>query len=382
MKKVYKNILLLLLAILVIPFSSLMVGCGATPSHQAQGVSFVSTKHDNNGMAVFELDLDKSIKLPYKINPSSAYGYAPRFTALTGINTDNTQNFNLNFATGEFCITSDKFNDVKVRIDIGSFSDECWIKLKKYPVAIGIYDETQFNSLNAAPKISMATGSVYQINVAGVFDNSPVIDTETGEKTPTLLSDNDYNFLIEPDDESKTLINIPSSARLNIMAFNNYGIAKVKVSLCDYNYEVVKVVTDESEYELSFIIEVSVYVICNSMDINLSGANRIVSSKDNNNVLSINASDLAYNESSMIYTISYDVDFYDRFNRLINDDKLRVRCFASNQTNVEIDNDNSRILITKPQYNDSLKLKLEFWSNAALISGQFCVANIEINIAF
>lgn len=379
MKKIYKSILLLLVAILVLPTVSLLVGCGATPSHEAQGVSFVSTKHDDNGLAVFELDLNKSINLPYKLNPSSAYGYAPRFTALTGINTDNTQNFNLNFATGEFCITSDEFKDVKVRINIGDFSDECWIKLKKYPTAIGVYDKTAFNSINQTPKISMATGSSYQINVAGIFEDSQIINAETGEKTPSLLSDNDYNFLVEPDSLSKTLINVPSSARLNIMAYNNYGTAKVKVSLCDYNYNVI---VDEEENELSFSIEIDVYVICSSMDINLSGADYIVSSKNNDNVLSISSSNLTYNEEMNIYTINFDVDFYDRYNRLIEDEKLRVRCFSSDQTYVEVDNENAKILITKPQYNTSLNFKLEVWSNAALISGEFCVVDIEINISF
>ncbi len=381
MKKIYNKILLVLFALIVLPAASLLVGCGATPVNQAQGVSFVSNVQDDEGIPVFELDLGLPVKLPYKLNPSSAYGYSPRFTAIKGIDGDNLERFSLDRTTGEFCIKKADFNNVKVEIAIGdSYKAECWIKLKKYPTAIGLYDESEFNGINTAPKLSLSSGASYQINVAAIFADSEVINEDTGEKKPSLISDSNYNFLIEADDNSKTIINIPSSNRLNIMAYNNYGTAKVKVALCNYYGEVI---TDEDGVaKLAFEMEIEVYMICESMEVNLSSANKLVSSKNQIETLYLKASNLVYDATNSIFILNYSVDFYDKYERLIQDDGIETTCFVNKKTYIEIDNINNRLLISRPPSGGILDFALEIWSNAPLATGEFCMIEINIRLTF
>jgi len=381
MKKIYNKILLVLIALIILPAASLLVGCGATPVNQAQGVSFVSNVQDDEGIPVFELDLGLPVRLPYKLNPSSAYGYSPRFTAIKGIDGDNLERFSLDRTTGEFCIKKADFNNVKVEVAIGdSYKAECWIKLKKYPTAIGLYDENEFNGINASPKINLSSGASFQINVAAIFADSEVINQDTGEKKPSLISDSDYNFLVEADENSKTIINVPSSNRLNIMAYNNYGTAKVKVALCNYYGEVIK--GDDGVAKLAFEIEIETYMICDSMEVNLSSANKLVSSKNQIESLYLKASNLEYDSSNGVFILEYSVDFYDRFDRLIQDAELKSTCFVDKTTYIQIDNINNKIFVSRPPSGGMLDFNLEIWSNAPLVTGEFCMIEINIKLTF
>ena len=379
MKKIYKKLLVLIIAFFMVPTSLLLVACGATAVNKAQGVSFVSDLQIN-GQAVFELDLNSPLVLPYKVNPSSAYGYAPRFIAVSGISGDNMAKFSLDIVSGEFCINDPTFKDVEVEIIIGNFKDTCKITLKEYPTQIGLYDENEFNKMNLTPSISLASGSAYQINVAAIFEDSEIINSTTGEKQPVLLSDKDYNFLIEADESSKTLINVPNSNQLNISTYNNYGTAKLKVALCDYYKNII--VDEEGNAKFAFEIEIHVYLPCSYMDIKLSTADELLSSKEENLKTRINAIELDYDNTKNAYIIKFSAEFYDNLERFIEDDNLRINCFADKTTFIEIDNVNKIIYAKRPPSGGSHDILLTFWSNGKLINGEYLVTNVILTINF
>ena len=389
MTKIYNKILLFLLVIAILPSTLILVGCGATPVNQARGVSFVSNVQNEKGQAVFELDLGSPIILPYKINPSSAYGYSPRFTAISGISGDNLETYSLDVFTGEFCINQTTFKDVEVEINVGNFTDVCVIKLKKYPINIGLYDETQPNKINASPKINLACGSAYQINVAGIMvtkqeevynEETKMFETIPLETETVLLEDSKYNFLIEADENSKTIINVANNNRLNITAYSNYGKAKVKVALCDYFKNVIT--DDEGNALFAFEIEINVHSQCETMDVKLSQANQIISSTSQVKKVNISAINLPYKDAEKHYIINYEVDFYDEYSRLINDESIKINCFANKTTYVSVNNDLQEIYVSRPPSGGTLNFNIEIWSNAALESGEFCMLDIEVNIIF
>lgn len=376
----FNKILLFIFSVLLLPMSCLLTGCGATPSKQAQGVTFLSDIQNEKGQAVFELDLGAKLKLPYKINPSSAYGYAPRFTAVSGISGDNLETYFMDMATGEFCINRLDFKDVEVQITVGSFTDVCQIKLKKYPTEIGIYDENEFNQINKSPKINLACGESYQINVAAIMADSQIIDEDTGEKLSKLLLDNDYNFLVECDENSKTIINIPNKNRLSFMAYDNYGTAKVKVAICDYFNNVI--VDAEGNAVLAFEIEVNVYKPCETTDILIAGANKIVSSDSVDKKIKIDTSQLIYDEEKDCFISNFSALFYDEFDRQIEDENLYVNGYVDKQIYVSIDNMNKNIYIHKPVGNQLLSFSIKFWTNASLKTGEYSMLDVQIEVNF
>ncbi len=368
MNKIFSKLLLLAMLILIVPASALLAGCGATPVNAAQGVSFLSNEQEN-GQAVFSLDLNSPLKLPYKINPSSAHGYSPRFTAVSGISGDNMETYSLDIVTGEFCIKRDDFKDVEVEITVGSFTDTCKIKLKTYPTKIGIYDESQPDKLNTAPKINLATGASYQINIGGLFG------TET-----RLMSDSQYNFLIEASESSQTIINISNNNRLSFTAYNNIGPATVKVALCDYFGNVFK--DGEGNALYAFEIEVYVYMKSASMDIKIDGLDLLVSSENLQNEYVLTASQVDYDLNTAIYSIGFEADFYDSYGRLIDDGSLELNCFVDKTTFITVDNDAKIIYLRTPPSGGSFVINVEMWSNAPLGSGEYCMARFKIRIKF
>lgn len=383
MKKIYNKIIIFFFTILILPASCcLLSGCGATPVNDVRGVSFVSNNtaeikdpaNPENIITVplFELDLNKSYYLPIKVNPSSAYGYTPTFTALSSVAGSSVTMYKMEAETGKFTITNSKFSEVVMKVQIKEFSNYCLVKLKSYPIQIGLYDETSTNKINTQPKISIASGSSYQINVAGIFEDSIIADEETQEKEPTLLLDSKYNFVVEIDDDSRTLINVPNKNRLNFVTFSNYGTAKIKVTLCDFFGEKIE--------NLSFEIDVRVYKECESMDVVLSGANKIASSKNANNDISIDANLLKKIGDN--YIIKYKVDLYDEYARLISDESLTINCFVDKTTFATVDNSVGEIIISKPKSDNDLKLVIKVWTSAPLASDEFCMIKIDLTISF
>ena len=363
----FKNILVLIISIVVFPLTSLLlVGCGATAINQIKAVAFVSSLRNDKNEAVFELDLNSPVKLPYKLNPSSAYGYSPLFDVADGMFGANKENYTLDQFTGEFCIINEKFADVKVSISIGSFTDICQIKLKKYPTKVGVYDQNAEDGINISPKISLACNTAHQINAAGLLNNEL-----------KLLQDSNYNFLVEVDNDSKEIINLPDKNRLNIVTYNNYGLAKVRVAICDYYGNVIK--DNKGNAMLAFEIEIAVYPTCEYMDVYLSGASQLLSSKKQQNNVAIDVKDLAVVDD--YYIIDYDVDLHSQ-NMMINDDSIKISCSTDKTTYVSIDNEQKQIKISKVANDSTYNFTIRIRSSASMENKEFCTIAINITINY
>jgi len=118
------------------------------------------------------------------------------------------------------------------------------------------------------------------------------------------------------------------------------------------------------------------------MEVNLSSANKLVSSKNQIESLYLKASNLEYDSSNGVFILEYSVDFYDRFDRLIQDAELKSTCFVDKTTYIQIDNINNKIFVSRPPSGGMLDFNLEIWSNAPLVTGEFCMIEINIKLTF
>lgn len=197
----FKRIVLAIIFGLMLPATAFLTACGATPSSAITGIVFDAKKYDENGVAVFEVDRGVTTDLEYKIFPSSASGYKVYFDPIDKGTAENSSRYK--FEDGQITVNQDNFEDVRYRVRVGEYSDECIIRLKEYPVEIWT-DETE---------ITINTDSIKAINVSARFKNA------LGNYTTKNITEEDYDFLVETDDE--TIINIPNENRLKFSAIRN-----------------------------------------------------------------------------------------------------------------------------------------------------------------
>ena len=76
--------------------------------------------------------------------------------------------------------------------------------------------------------------------------------------------------------------------------------------------------------------------------------------------------------------MKFSADFYDKYDRLINEGNLDIKCFVSKDGYVEVDNDNHSIYISKPPSGENINVSIEVWSNAALDSGEYCMTKFNV----
>ena len=233
MKKIVKNILLVLVFAVSLPLVSLLTACGATPSGEITGIKFDAMSYQD-GVSVFEVDKDVETSLTYKIYPSSASGYKVYFDPIDKGTAENAARFT--FQDGKITVNSNEFESVRYKVRVGEFTDTCIIKLKEYPVKI--YTDT--------PTVTLSTFDVFPINVKAEFIKP------NGTKEIRNIYENDYDFVVESTNE--TIINIPNKNRLKICAVRNGSAsANVKVTLknglgLDLSFEVkINVIQNISE---------------------------------------------------------------------------------------------------------------------------------------
>ena len=217
MKNIIKKSFIFLLMLMMLPMSSLLVSCGATPEEDAKAVAFVSNKYDaETGKAIFEVDLNKATELTYKCTPSSSKN-EPRYTIPVEGQTNSSLNRSrFDFEKGIITIKNTDFEQIEIKVEVNGFSDQCIVRLKEYPVEI--YPHQAEVVLNA--------GSSYTICPVGKFSN---------EKT-SVLSEEDYNFTVTSDDE--TIISVARADRLTVYsARKNKASATVTVTLNNINGE-------------------------------------------------------------------------------------------------------------------------------------------------
>lgn len=249
MKNKFKSLFLTLLLVLVLPLVTFLTACGATPSNEITGILFDALKYTEDGVPVFEVDKNITTELKYKIYPSSASGYKVYFDPAGTGTTSNSSRFV--FEDGKITVNSDSFEEVKYRVRVGEFSDTCIIRLKEYPTKI----------YAKQTNVTMHTGDVKDIKIFAE------INGETKQ-----ISENDYNFLVETNDE--TIINIPNKNCLKFIARQDIAEqVKVTVTLLDSQGEV---------YSGLDKIEINVNVIKNIEDslVAVSGSSKLAKSGD------------------------------------------------------------------------------------------------------
>ena len=243
-----KSICLALVAVLIFPIITMLVGCGATPSSEITGIIFDTMVYED-GVAVFEVDQGVTTDLTYKIFPSSASGYKVYFDPIDKGTAENSSRFT--FQDGKITIDKSNFEDVRYKVRVGDFTDTCIIRLKKYPVEIYTTDSS----------VMINTNDVKVINVMARFENSA---------EPRSIREDEYDFLVETSDE--TIINIPNPNYLKFIPIrNSLAYAKVTVTLLNKQKE---------KTDLSF--EIDVEVVQNIIDakVIMSGVDTFVYDND------------------------------------------------------------------------------------------------------
>lgn len=267
MKNKLKNIFLTLIVALSLPLMMFLSACGATPSNEVMGVLFDSPTEEE-GVAVFEVDLGVATDLPYKVFPSSASGYKVYYDP---IDTGTDSNFfNFEFKDGNIVINSENFESIKYKIRVGDYSDTCIIKLKKYPNTIST---TETN-------VVLNSNDVHNILIYGDYGKGNV-----------LIDEDAHSFLVESSDE--TVVSVPNANRLKFIAVRENGTATAKVTVT---------MLDCSGEKTERVVEISVKVVQNiaDCDVVMSACDEFV--KNNDNVeINYNDSDLKYDATESEY---------------------------------------------------------------------------------
>lgn len=343
MKKI-KKVALFLLMFMLLPVSSLLTGCGATPKNEALGVFFQSSVYDEEtGLPVFEVDKGISTWLAFKVNPSTWSGYSVTY-AVKECSAKNLSRFNLD--KGIINVGSDKFEDIKVEIKVNGYVDTCIVKLKHYPEEVYV-KETDI--------VINALGN-YTINPIGVFKDA------FGENYEESLLEYDFKFYVESLDP--TIINIPHENRLKLCSVRkNGGKTKVRVKLLN--------TIDEALFE--FEINVTVVENASRSLAFLSGHTSFIESEEE---ITINASELEKDGEK--YKIEYNAYVFSVHDLLVKDVQITA---TTNSRYARVKNEEHTVYVTKGLTNVQT-FELYIWTNLTELDGASHSMEIKINVDF
>ncbi len=342
--KIFKRIALFLLTAMLLPVSSLLTGCGATPKNEVLGVFFQSSFYDEEGTPIFAVDKGIDTWLSYKVNPSSWSGYNVTY-AVKECSAQNLSRFNLD--KGIINVGSDNFEDIKIEIHINGYVDTCIVTLKQYPQSVYIVDE----------EITITALSNYTINPIGVFTDA------MGETYEASLIEYDYNFVVESTDP--TIINIPNENRLKLCSVRkNSGTSKVKV----------KMLNTIGEVKFSFELTVNVIENASKSVAMVSGYDSFISE---GSTIDINASDLELEDGK--YKLEYNAYIFSVQNLYLRDNVELTA--TTNSRYARVKDEEKTVYITKGMGN-TLTFELFIWSNLTQIDGTSYSMDFTININF
>lgn len=344
MKKI-KKVALFLLMLMIIPVSSLLTGCGATPKNEALGVFFQSTIYDEEtGLPVFAVDKGIDTWLAFKVNPSSWSGYTVTY-AVKECSAQNLSRFNLD--KGIINVGSEKFEDIKIEIKVNGYVDTCIVTLKHYPNSVYV----------ANTDITINALSNYTINPIGVFTDA------FGETYEQSLLEYDFNFVVESMDP--TIINIPHENRLKLCSVRkNGGKTKVKVKLLN------------SIGQEKFAFEINVTVVENALKSMalIEGHDSFVNTEES---ITINASSLEKDGEK--YKIGYNAYIFSVHDLLVKDNLVLTA--TTNSRYARVKDEEKTIYVTKG-IDDVQTFKLFIWTNLTELDGNSHSMEVTINVDF
>lgn len=370
MKNFFKKTVFVFLLVLMFPLTLFLSGCGATPVNEILGV-FFDTKIYEDGIPVFEVDLNTPTYFPYKINPSTAVSYVPKwdnpYQGQDTINNKNRYEFNKEY-DGKLIVYDKDFEDIKIRVFFGDIcSDTAIVKLKRYPIAIRA----------DVSDVSINTSGAYSICPVGTFENS---DGTTYER-PLLASE--YNFVVSSQNES--IVSVPNSSRLEICSEmkNSIAITSTKVSVVLKDTLGRDVVGKNGE-NLKFDVNVNVVPTVATGYVDIKGNNYDVETGKqagfikNGDTVEIKLSEMEVNADVLKY-FEYDAVFVGNHNNLILSED--IYCTSNNSSCFEIDNANKNVILIEDDVDIvGRTFTFKFWSNLNDVNGKLYL--ISFNIKF
>jgi len=340
-----KKLFLCFMMVVLLPLSMVLSGCGATPKNNVLGVAFESMNYDEEtGFAVFEVDKNLETPLEYKVFPSTCSGYKVYFDPVDKGTAENSARFT--FENGKITVNSDSFEEVTYKVRIGDYTDTCIVRLKTYPVGmrpenasmtIGAYETA---SINVIATFMYPNGLTYTRNV----------------------SENDFNFKVEPADE--TIIKVDNENRLKFRSIRaNAAETKVKVSLMDATGE---------KALLTFDIDVTITQNASTAYILMEqGCDRIIR---NDQLVEVNYDELETEGSYK--AIKFDVYIVSGTNLWIEEDS-NITIQISNKKLAKVSDDGKYILLTDGIVN-GYELEVNICSDITKEDGSLFIINLTM----
>lgn len=349
MNKLKKTILAVLIC-LMIPMASLLTGCGATPSSEITGIMFDAKKYAEDGTAIFEVDKGVTTDLTYRIFPSSASGYKVYFDPIDKGTAENSSRYT--FKDGQITVNQNNFEDVRYRVRVGEFSDECIIRVKEYPVEIWT-DETE---------VTLNTDEVMAIKVKARFK------TAVGNYVTKNVTESDYSFLVETDDE--TVVNVPNENRLKFSPIRS-EVANTKVTVTLLNSRGEKT-------NLKFEIKVNVVPnIAKSSYLIMDGVGEKIYNNDN---VELNYSSPKLSEEGGKKLVTFKI-FAINTNNVLYEDEIDYTINFSTKTLASVSSDKKGILISNLVENDdTFVITITVLDNLNMEDNSVFVFNINVKI--
>lgn len=370
MKKFLRKSCFVFLLVLMLPLTLFLSACGATPVNEIQAVFFETDIYED-GIPVFEVDLNTPTYFPYRINPSTAVSYVPKwdnpYQGKDTINNKNRYEFNKNY-DGKLIVFDQNFEDIKIRVFFGDIcSDTAIVKLKKYPIAIRA-DVTD---------VSINTSGSYTICPIGTFKEG-----DTTYERPLLASE--YNFEVKSLNES--IVSVVNSSRFEICSEMKNSVAvtstKVSVELKDLSGRSVKGSNGE---KLLFEVNVNIVPTATTGYVDIKGNNYNVGTNvqagfiENGDAVEIKLAEMNVNGETLKY-FEYDVNFVSSLSGLI--DAEFVYCTTNNTGYFEVDDENQRItILVGDSYVVGKTYTFKMWSNLNDENGNLFMISFTIKFS-
>lgn len=356
MKKLLKKSLIILMLMVMLPLSSFLVACGATPGEEAFGVMFDSQKYDEEtGKAIFEVDLGVPTELPIICNPSTARDKVDYTIPVEGQTNAGYNRSRFTFEKGVITVNYDDFEPVEIRVIVGEYSDQCIVKLKEYPISIR----------PAEAGVVLSSGSSYTINAIGIFEVPDKTDPRLTVTEERLLLEEEYNFKVVSSNEQA--IDVPNENRLSVCSIQNtYGSSKVTVYLLDQS---------KKSKEISFDVNFSVVEVAKQGFLIFDGFDKFV---EDGGSIEVDANVMTENANGE-YELDYTAMFVSELDTFIQN----VGSFrgASNDNRyITFDDENQKIKIKS---NVNLDLKVTIYTDLYKYEGgKYSTLQINFDIKF
>lgn len=330
MKKILKRMLLFAMMLVMLPLSTFLVACGATPADTANAVMFVSDIYDEaTGKAIFEVDLMVPTELTFKCNPSTAENKPSYTIPVEGQTNSSLNRSRFDFKDGVITVNHAKFEPVEIKITVNGYTDQCIVRLKEYPVEI--YAAETDVVLNAYGSYTICAMGKFKL-ADGTYEHRPLLEK-------------DFNFSVYSDNE--TVISVPNHSRLTVCSERlNTNTANVTVKLLDESGK---------EKGISFTVKFTVKEMAKDGFLLFEGFDSFV---ENGSTVVVDANEMTANVEGE-YEIRFKAYFISSMDTLL-ENIGGFECLTESNEYVSFDNANQLIKI-KSDYNGEYVVTV--WTN-------------------